>query len=263
MAEKTLFCSQVELFMKRCFLFAFIVFLTFCGCKSHKSTVKTPPKPAPQPSASVVTPYAPPSTKPIQSINLPIFIPVMELQTQIYQVLFAPGYGKYYPCASSQDCDRKYKDLYLENPIVSVKDKQISIKLHLAGNTHVFIFNPGISDDITLTATPFVQNDTLYFKNVTMEQSSGDLLLNLSAALFKDKIEQKLQQNAWYAFGPSLDAITNQAKKQFPVKWGGAVLLLNLSKVHLNNVTVQAAPDQGIMANFSADLEVEDSSFAR
>jgi hypothetical protein len=135
--------------------------------------------------------------------------------------------------------------------------------MHLAGNAHFLFLSPGISEDITLTASPEVTNDTLYFKHVKVEQSSGDILLNLTSALFEKNIEEKIQQNAWYSFRPSLDAITNQAKKQFPMKYGGAVLLLNLTQISLKKVSIESAPDQGIIAEFSADLEEEDSSFAR
>jgi hypothetical protein len=207
----------------------------------------------------VANPYG----KPIQKIDLPVFIPILELQKQIIQILFDPGHGKYYVCNGQTNCDKKFKDLYLENPILSVDGDLISIRMHLAGNTHFLFLSPGISEDITITAVPEVQNDTLYFRHVKLEQSSGDLLLSLTSALFEKDIEEKIQENAWYSFRPSLDAITNQAKKQFPVKYGGAVLLLNLSKISLKKVSIESSPDQGIMAEFSADLEEEDSSFAR
>jgi hypothetical protein len=204
-----------------------------------------------------------PSGKPVQKIDLPVFIPILELQKQIIQILFDPGHGKYYVCNGQTNCDKRFKDLYLENPILSVDGDLISIRMHLAGNTHILFLSPGVSEDITITAVPEVQNDTLYFRHVKLEQSSGDLLLNLTSALFEKDIEEKIQENAWYSFRPSLDAITNQAKKQFPVKYGGAVLLLNLNKISLKKVSIESSPDQGIMAEFSADLEEEDSSFAR
>lgn len=229
----------------------------FYGCKSHKDLTKVSMKDSPKPV--VVNP----SAKPIQKIDLPVFIPILELQKQIIQILFDPGHGKYYVCNGQADCDKRFKDLYLENPILSVSGDLISIRMHLAGNAHFLFLSPGISEDITITAVPEVQNDTLYFRHVKLEQSSGDLLLNLTSALFEKDIEQKIQENAWYSFRPSLDAITNQAKKQFPVKYGGSVLLLNLNKISLKKVSIESSPDQGIMAEFSADMEEEDSSFAR
>ena len=218
-------------------------------------------KDQPKPVVVSTTPGSP--SKPIQKVDLPVFIPVLELQNQINQILFAPGYGKYYICNGQTDCDKKFKDLYLETPIISIVGNLISIRMHLAGNTHILFLSPGISTDITVTAVPEVQNDTLYFRQVTLTQSSGDILLNLTSAIFEKTIEQKIQQNAWYSFRPSLDAIANQAKKQFPIKYGGAVLLLNLNKIYLKKVSIESSPDQGIMADFSADLEEEDSSFAR
>jgi hypothetical protein len=230
----------------------------FCfGCKSHKNITKVSVKDG----TTVITTANP--TKPIQKIDLPVFIPVLELQNQINQLLFVPTYGKYYICNGQPDCDSKFKDLYLENPIISVTGNLLSIKMHMAGTTHILFLSPVISTDITVTAVPEVQNDTLYFRHVQLEQSSGDLLLNLTSALFEKEIEDKIQKNAWYSFRPSLDAIANQAKKQFPVKYGGAVLLLNLTKIYLKKVSIQSSPDQGIMALFSADMEEEDSSFAR
>jgi hypothetical protein len=243
--------------MKQKFTILLTVSVLLYGCKSHKNISKVPVKDG----TTIITSAAP--TKPLQKIDLPVFIPVLELQNQINQILFAPTYGKYYICSTQPDCDKRFKDLYLENPIINIVGNLISIKMHLAGNTHILFLSPGISTDITVTAIPEVQNDTLYFRNVKMEQSSGDLLLNLTSAIFERDIEQKIQQNAWYSFRPSLDAIANQAKKQFPVKYGGAVLLLNLNKIYLKKVSIQSLPDQGIMADFSADLETEDSSYAR
>jgi hypothetical protein len=243
--------------MKQGILLLLIASTLFYGCKSHKDLTKVSMKDAPKPV--VVNP----SGKPVQKIDLPVFIPILELQKQIIQILFDPGHGKYYVCNGQTNCDKRFKDLYLENPILSVDGDLISIRMHLAGNTHILFLSPGVSEDITITAVPEVQNDTLYFRHVKLEQSSGDLLLNLTSALFEKDIEEKIQENAWYSFRPSLDAITNQAKKQFPVKYGGAVLLLNLNKISLKKVSIESSPDQGIMAEFSADLEEEDSSFAR
>lgn len=230
----------------------------FYGCKSRKNTTKVSVKDQPKPTI-----VSAPGGKPIQKIDLPVFIPIAELQKQIYRVLFAPGFGKYYPCSGQPNCDKRFKDLYLEEPIVNINGNFISIKMHLAGVAHILFLSPGISTDITLTAIPEVQNDTLYFRHVKLEQSSGDILLNLTSSLFEKKIEQKVQQNAWYSFRPALDSITTQAKKQFPIKFGGSVLLLNLTKIYLKKVSIESYPDQGILADFSADLEEEDSSFAR
>jgi hypothetical protein len=247
--------------MKQGILLLLTASTLFFGCKSHKNTTKVEMKDQPKPTVVSTTPSIP--GKPVQKIDLPVFIPILELQKQIVQILFDPGYGKYYVCSGQPDCDKKFKDLYLETPILSVTGNLISIKMHLAGNTHILFLSPGISENITVTAVPEVQNDTLYFRHVTLEQSSGDLLLNLTSAIFEKDIEKKIQDNAWFSFRPSLDAITNQAKKQFPVKYGGAVLLLNLTRISLKKVSIESSPDQGIMADFSADLEEEDSSFAR
>jgi hypothetical protein len=237
----------------------FVICSLLYGCKSHENTTKVQVQNG-TPAISV-SPSIP--GKPIQKIDLPVFIPILELQNQLNQTLFAAGYGKYYVCTGQPNCDKRFKDLYLENPILSVNGDLISIRVHLAGVAHFLFLNPGISEDITLTTSPEVKNDTLYFRHVKLEQSSGDILINLTSALFEKTIEQKIQQNAWYSFSPSLDAITNQAKKQFPVKYGGSVLLLNLIKIHLKTVSIESSPDQGILADFSADLEEEDSSFAR
>jgi hypothetical protein len=245
--------------MKQGITILFLALVLLSGCKSHKNISKVSVKEESKPT--IVT--ADNSTRPIQKIDLPVFIPILELQNQINQILFAPGYGKYYVCSGQTDCDKRFKDLYLENPIITVTGNLLSIKMHLAGNAHILFLSPGISTDVTVTAVPEVQNDTLYFRHVKMEQSSGDLLLNLTSALFESTIEEKIQKNAWYSFRPSLDAIANQAKKQFPIKYGGAALLLNLNKIYLKKVSIQSLPDQGIMADFSADLETEDSSFAR
>lgn len=262
-----LFCARYVACMKKGILFRLqiitcqllIISCLLPGCKSRENTTKVPVKG--QSLTASLTPSA--SGKPIQKIDLPVFIPILELQNRVNIELFDPGYGKYYICTGQPDCDKRFKDLYLEKPILSVTGDGISIRMHLAGIAHFLFLSPTVSEDITLTASPEVRNDTLYFKHVKVEQSSGDLLLNLTSALFEKTIEQKIQQNAWYSFRPSLDAITNQARKQLPVKYGGAVLLLNITNIYLKKVSIESAPDQGIIADFMADLEEEDSSFAR
>ncbi len=199
---------------------------------------------------------------PIQTIDLPVFIPDSLIQKQLYQSLFEAGKGKYYPCVPPH-CDAKFKDIYLENPVISVTGNLVSIKVHIAGNIDLSFLKSGISEDITLTAKPQVQNDTLYFRNVTLQHSSKNLLLNLTSILFENTIKQKIQQYAWYSFHPLLNTITSQAKKEFPIKWQGAVLLLNLNAIHLKSVSFQLTPDEGILVDFSADLETENSSYAK
>lgn len=242
--------------MKQCVILLLSAAMLFLGCKSRKNITNVSMKDESKPPASNI------SGKPVQKIDLPVFIPIVELQNQINQILFVPGNGKYYPC-SQPNCDKRFKDLYLENPVLSVTGNLISIKMHLAGRTHFLFLSPVISTDITVTGVPEVQNDTLYFRHIKLKQSSGDLLLNLTSTLFEKDIEQKIQQKACYSFRPALDSITRQVGKQFPVKWGGAVLLLNLKKIYLKQVSIESAPDQGILADFSVDMEEEDSSFAR
>jgi hypothetical protein len=225
-----------------------IISLIIGGCKSHSNITK-----------SVVSSSG---TKTIQTINLPVFIPDTVLQREFYNALFLAGGGKYYPC-KQPGCDPKFKDLYLENPRISINGNLISIKVHIAGNSHVIFLNPGISADITLTARPQVQNDTLYFRDVKLEQSSKSLLLNLTSALFKNTLEQKIQQVAAISFRPELDAITRQVKKQFPINYAGAYLLLDLKTIHLVSVSVQQSPNEGIFIDISADMETEDSSFGK
>jgi Domain of unknown function (DUF4403) len=224
-----------------------ISFLLF-GCKSHQNATKSATTNA--------------TGKPIQTIDLPVFIPDTVLQNELYKVLFAAGKGKYFPC-KEPNCDPKFKDLYLENPHIGMLGNLISIKVHIGGTAHLVILNTGVSVDVTLTARPEVQNDTLYFRDVELEQSSQSLLLNLTSALFRNTVRQQIEQHAVISFRSELDAVTKQAKKQFPFKYGGVTLLIDLSAIHLKSVNIQQVPDEGILVVFSADLETEDSSFAR
>ncbi len=162
--------------MKKDIFLLLIVPAIMLGCKSHKNISKVPVKGTSVPITPVTV------VKPTQKIDLPVFIPILELQNQIVQLLFAPTYGKYYVCTGQPDCDKKFKDLYLEKPILSVTGSLIEIKMHLAGTAHILFLNTDISTDISLTAVPEVQNDTLYFRKVKLEQSSDDIVLNLSSS---------------------------------------------------------------------------------
>jgi hypothetical protein len=199
------------------------------------------------------------SNKPVQVVNLPVFIPASELQSQLYQQYFAPNYGKYYPC-QGQACDDSYKDLYVENPFIHIKDSLVTIKMHLGGMAHLLV-NIEVSGDITLTAKPEVHNDTLYFRHVTMKPSSQSLILAITTSLFGKVIEKNIQDKAWYSFRPKLDATKEDLRKKFPLKWGNICLLLDLKRIILNDVRTQAKPVEGIIADFAAQFTIESGDF--
>jgi len=223
------------------------------GCKSTKQIQ------AAEQNKGVQVTLSGDTNKPIQVIALPVFIPAIELQNQLYQQYFAPNYGKYYPC-QGEACDDSYKDLYVESPFIHIKDSLVTIKMHLAGVAHVLI-NANVSGDITLTAKPEVHNDTLYFRHVTMKPSSQSIILAITTSLFGKVIEKKIQDKAWYSFRPKLDATKEDMRKKFPLKWGNICLLLDLKRIYLNDVKTQLKPVEGIIADFAAQLTVESGDF--
>jgi hypothetical protein len=238
--------------MKR-FGLLFLVIYWLTGCKGPKGAQQSQ-----QDKAVQVTLFGD-TIKPKQVVKLPVFIPILELQNQLYQQFFAPNYGKYYPC-QDHDCGDAYKDLYVESPFIHIKDSMITIKMHLAGQAHM-LFSFGVSGDITLTANPVVRNDTLYFKNVQMQPSSQSILLAITTSLFGQKIIDKIQEKAWYSFRPKLDATAADMRKKFPLKWGNICLLLNLNRIYLNDVSTRTKPVEGIIANFAAEMTIEGGDF--
>jgi hypothetical protein len=239
---------------------ALVIICTVAGCKSNSHIAKTE-----QASQAYIesTPSPSDTSKPKQIIDLPVFIPIAQLQLQLYKLYFQPTDGKYYPCAGHSDCSDLYKDLYVENPILKVDGELISIKLHVDGNANALVFHPEVSGDIMLTAKPVVKNDTLFFQNVKMEKSSQGFLLHIASALFEKRIVSKLQDNAWYSFRPTIDKYTQDFQKQMPLKWESAVLLLSLKTIYLNSVCTLVAPNEGILADFSAELTTEKPSFGQ
>lgn len=231
------------------------VVYVFVGCKSHKGVTGSQ-----QLANNGVPQVVLGDGKPVQTVNLPIFIPAIELQNQLYQSFFAKNDGRYYPCSTSDDCSDGYKDLYVENPVIHIKDSLVAIKMHLGGVAHMLLdFN--VSGDMMLTATALVKNDTLYFRNVTMQPSSQNLVTSIATGLFGKKITRKIQEKAWYSFRPKLDSTTADLQKKFPLKWGNICLLLNIKKIFLNKVITQTKPVEGIVANFTADLTIETGDF--
>ena len=240
---------------KVCFLV--LVCIAFAACKSTSPAQKQPAVA----SNTKIAPIVKDTGKPRQIIELPVFIPILELQNQLYQNFFAPSYGKFYPCEGHDDCADAYKNLYLENPILKVSGSHIVIKMHLAGKADLLILSTDVSSDITLTALPTVKNDTLYFKDVKMDHASDNLMLKIASAFFEKRIVSTIQKNAWYAFRPKLDAMTADTKKHFPLKWGNICLLLDLGRINMKQVATSPAPSEGVIANFSAELTIEDASF--
>lgn len=203
------------------------------------------------------------TVKPSQLVSLPVFIPVEQLQKQLYKLYFEPTYGKFYPCAGHDDCSDLYKDLYLENPMLNVKGDLISIHLHLSGNTKLLLLHPSVSGEITLTAKPVVSNDTLYFENVKMEKSSQSFLLKVASVLFEKKIIAKIQSSAWFSFRPCLDNYTKDFQKQLPLKNESTVLLLSLKRIYLKKVSTMQSPTEGILADFSAEICTEKPGYGQ
>ena len=230
-----------------------LVLYTFTGCKSHKPLAQNGQY------MGVQVTLAGDTTKPKQIVQLPVFIPALELQNELYQQYFQPNYGKYYPCQNS-DCGDSYKDLYVETPFIHIKDSMITIKMHLGGVAHLLL-SFEVSGDILLTAQPTVRNDTLYFKNVTMQPTSQSILMAITTSLFGQKIVDKIQQNAFYSFRPKLDATAADLRKKFPLKWGNICLLLNLNRIYLNNVSTQLKPVEGIIGYFAAELTIQSGDF--
>jgi hypothetical protein len=236
------------------FALLFVLF-AFAGCKSHKQLTA-----GQQAAANKVPGVIIDTDKPIQTVALPIFIPITELQSQLYTLFFAPNDGKYYPCKDNPDCTDSYKDLYIESPVIHVKDSMITIKMHLGGTAHMLL-DFSVSGDMLLTAKPEVKNDTLYFRNVTLQPSSQNLITGLTTSLFGKQITSKIQEKAWYSFRPKLDETTRDIKQKFPMKWGNICLLLNIHKIYLNKVKTQARPVEGIVAGFAAELTLETGDF--
>lgn len=235
------------------FILLLVALGLFAACKSHKALEQTTTV------NGVQVTLAGDTVKPSEIIALPVFIPAAELQNELYQNFFAPTYGKYYPC-SDKDCDDSYKDLYVEEPFIHIKDSLITIKMHLAGTAHMLVSFP-VSGDILITAKPEVRNDTLFFKDVTMKPSSQNVVLSITTSLFGKKIVKKIQDKAWYSFRPKLESMRDDIKKKMPLKWGNICLLLNLQKIFLNNVKVQEKPIEGIIANFAAQMTIEQGNF--
>jgi hypothetical protein len=243
--------------MKKILLLLLICYL-FAACKSSSHTQKQETVTS---SKTTQAPIVKDTGKPRQIVELPVFIPILELQNQLYQSFFAPNYGKFFPCDGHPDCDDSYKNLYLEQPVLKVDGSHIVIKMHLAGKADLVILSTDVSSDITLTALPSVKNDTLYFKDLTMDHSSNNILLKIASKLFEKRIISAIQKNAWYAFRPKLDAMTADTRKKFPLKWGNICLLLDLGKINMKQVSTSPAPNEGIMADFSAELTIEDATF--
>ncbi len=227
------------------------------GCRSAKPAGQSAARNAGVAKAAADT------GKPCQTVELPVFIPVAELQKRLYDVYFAPGYGKFYPCSGQSDCSSLYKDIYVEEPNMNVQGGLIAVKMHLAGNLNALIFHPGVSGYITLTARPQVSGDTLYFQDVKMENISRNFLLGVASALFEKQIEARIRNKAWFSFRPVLDNYIKDFQKQTPVKWGAATLLLSLKTIDLQRVDVLGAPDNGIIAVFSAILCTEKPSYGK
>jgi hypothetical protein len=235
--------------------FVTYAFFLFAACKTTNKVTQ---------SATSTTKISISSdSKAVQTIHLPVFVPVQQLQKQLYDNFFAANYGKYYPCEGRTDCSDLYKDLYIEDPILKIKGNSILLKLHLAGQVNALVFHPDVSGDIMFTGNPVIKSDTLFFQDIKMERSSQSFLLSVASKLFEKQIIKKIQANAWYSFRPTLDKYTTDFQKQMPIKWESSVLLLSLKKIYLNAVALQEVPNEGITADFTAELATEPNNYGQ
>jgi hypothetical protein len=85
----------------------------------------------------------------------------------------------------------------------------------------------------------------------------------VASALFEKQIEARIRNKAWFSFRPVIDNYIKDFQKQTPVKWGAATLLLSFKTIDLQRVDVLGAPDNGIIAVFSAILCTEKPSYGK
>lgn len=199
----------------------------------------------------------------LYQVPLPVFIPIGEIQAHLYKELFAANNGRFYPCPEKSDCGKFARGIYLENPQLSVNGAFITIKVHLTGHASFFLFRPGITGDIYLTGTPVVENDVLLIKDISLEVQSSNLILKYVTAKFGEKLVAGIQEKASFPLKPKIEEVTEQLKKQFPIKWGTACLLLDIDKIKLKQVYLKTSPLEGIIADFGISIKIEDESFCK
>lgn len=197
----------------------------------------------------------------LYQVPLPVFLPIQELTSQFYKALFEKNGGKFYPCPERSECGKYASKIYLENPVFSVNGAFLTLKVHLTGHGRFFIFRPGITGNIYLTGTPVVENDTLFLKNISIEVQSQNLILKYITSQFAQKLVDGIQEKAFFFLKPKMDELTEELKKQFPIKWGSACLLLDIDKIKLKQVYPKANPKEGIVADFGISIKIEDESF--
>ena len=167
----------------------------------------------------------------------------------------------FYPCPDRSECGKYASGIYLENPVLSVNGSFITLKVHLTGHANFFLFRPGITGNIYLTGTPVVENDTLFLKNISLEVQSQNLILKYVASSFAEKLVAAIQEKAFFPLKPKVDELTTELKKQFPIKWGSACLLLDIEKIKLKQVYPKSSPKEGIVADFGISIKIEDETF--
>jgi hypothetical protein len=195
----------------------------------------------------------------LYQVPLPVFIPLSEIQKKLYAELFTTN-GRFYPCPDKSDCGKYASEIYLEDPQLSVNGAFITLKVHLTGHGSFLLFRPGITGNIFLTATPVIENGDLKLKDMTLEVQSNNMILKYITSKFRDKLVDALKEHSSFPLQSKIDEVTEELKKQFPIKWGSACLLLDIEKIKLKQIYPKQNPTPGIIADFGISIKIEDES---
>lgn len=188
-------------------------------------------------------------------VPLPIFVPVENISQLLREQIYN-DHGRFYPCKHVAACNGDAQDLYLENPEVTVQGGALVVSSHLSGHYCVFLFIcPGLTGNLRLFAKPTVdEHNNLRFDQPTLEVQTSNALVKYASPKVGPRIVQAVA-SARLALQPKLDSIVQDARRRFPIPWGGACLLLNVTDLTLRGIVLSESPP-GLTANFGAGIQV-------
>jgi hypothetical protein len=186
-------------------------------------------------------------------VPLPVQVTTADLVNEIKTRLFTDS-GRWFPCRTLDCGDDGAKDLYLENPRVAVMGGNLVIDAHLSGHYSWLFLSPGLTGDLRFIVEPFVDKNTIRFKNPSMELASRNALVKH----FGPKAAQALVSRVGsltFDARPLIDKEMAKIQGKFPIKWGSACLLLKPSEFNVEGFTMTTAPVEAIVVRFGLTLE--------
>jgi len=174
----------------------------------------------------------------VSTISVPVVVTYDVLIDQLKKRYFTEE-GKFFPCHQpSFKCEGEGVDIYLESPSIEAAGSALAVKAHISGHYRKWIFNPGVTGDVLVYATPVVANDVLSMSGARLDVRSNDKLIEIGNQLLSDSISGAIGKFT-VDLKPIEKSTIDGLQSHFPIQTNGVCFALHPTDLNLVRVTVE------------------------